>query len=160
MAIEWEKSRQLATESCAEFEVDDFERQHFNRFTREHRRFLTTITNGGGPVGDVPIPTLNCPGGAGALLAVYGINCPESFSDMGKALRVNARLLPQLIPFGYDQGSNEVFIDMMNNVGGVVFMPLWEMSAPAPQPYHAANSIEEFLEESARLALEFLEEDS
>lgn len=156
MDIEWENSRPLAPES----EVDDFEKQHFIRFSREHKRFLMTITNGGGPVGDVPIPTENCPGGAGALLAVYGINHPESCCDMGKALRVNAGLLPQLVPFGYDQGSSEVFIDVMDQVGRVVFIPLQEVHQPSPQIYHVANSIEEFLEESARLALEFLREDS
>ena len=156
MEIEWENSRPLAPV----IEVDEFENEHFVRFTREQRRFLTTTTNGGGPVGDVLIPTENCPGGPGGLLAVYGLNHLEMCFDMGRDLTRNAMFLQHLVPFGYDQGSSEVFIDVMDQVGRVVFIPLQEVHQPSPQIYHVANSIEEFLEESARLALEFLEEDS
>ena len=110
-------------------------------------------TNGGSPLGIVPIPADDCPGGAGDLSGVWGINNPDEYWDMTSALEANEAFLPNLIPFGYDAGNGPLFIDMISKPGSVVYCPWDEFAGESYFPtYHVANSITEFLERAAILA--------
>ena len=149
MDIEWENSRPLASES----EVDDFEIQNKMHFSDEHRLFLTTITNGGHPIGMAPVQADDCPFGAGDLHGVFGINHPKDYYDLAGYLDIFKGLIPPLVPFGYDEGDGPLFIDMMNKPGRVVYCPWDEFAGNVNFPtYHVADSIGKFLEISAQLA--------
>ena len=149
MTIHWTNELSRASDT----EVDTLELAHHVRLSREHRQFLTRITNGGSPVEDLAIPAVDCPYGAGGLLGVYGINNPADYYDMATAFEANKRFLPHLVPFGYDQGSSQVFVDMISTPGRLVYIPLDELQKSQPAIYHAANSIAEFLEKSAELTV-------
>jgi SMI1 / KNR4 family (SUKH-1) len=153
--MEWENSRGLA----AEWEIEEFERTHKLRFTQGHHQFLAHCTNGGQSAETLAIPTVDCPGGAGDLHGLYGINHPESYFDLARALETFGHLLPWMIPFGYDQGNNQLFIDAIEKPGRVVYIPLEEMGDNPPHPYHVADSIKEFLDEALALAAELEREE-
>jgi hypothetical protein len=155
MPIEWENCGPTVSED----DVDEFEALHHVRFSKEHRRFLIDITNGGSTKGEEPIPTQNCPGGAGGLAGVFGIHHQASYFDMATALRLNEDMLPYLIPFGYDAVNGQLHVDMVNPPGRLVYVPWEELGNVPLAPYHVANSIAEFLEELPKLAAEF-EDDS
>jgi hypothetical protein len=102
-------------------------------------------------VNDLAIPTADCDECAGDLHGVFGIGHPNRNYDMQLAYDRTRSLLPNLIPFGYDQGNGMVFIDPGKN-GQVVFTPWDELVGEPPIPtYYVADSIERFLEEAVKL---------
>ena len=153
--VTWIKSAELASDA----EVNLFEEAYGFRFSQEHRKFLIEQTNGGKSEEEIVVPTTDCPGGAGALHGLYGINHPQKIYDLGEAISALPGLLPSLVPFGFDQGSGEIFVDMSTAVGRLVYIPIEELRDIPPRPYHVANSIAEFIEAGVALAKELNEED-
>jgi len=156
MAIEWVNKGGPISEP----EINHFELEHHFRFSKEHRRFLMAFTNGASVSGDAPIPTEDCPGGAGGLDGVYGINHQANYLNFAKVIAIFGSGLPYLIPFGYDQGNGQLFVDMVDLPGRLVYVPYEELGNVPLKPYHVANSISEYFEEAAKLADEYSNEDS
>jgi hypothetical protein len=118
-----------------------------------------TIVNGGHPLQDFAVPTEDCPGGAGDLHGVFGVNNPEGYWDLATTISNLQHVLPKLIPFGFDQGSGYLFIDAWDKPGRLLYIPLEEMGDIPVHPYHVANSIAELFEIGPALAIELNEQE-
>ncbi|MDR3690723.1 MAG: SMI1/KNR4 family protein [Fimbriimonas sp.] len=138
-------------------DLDVFEERHCLRFSDEHRQFLSHIANGGYVRTPMIIPTVDCFGGAGLLDGIYGVNHPNGNNDLGRAVQDSGSLVPGLVPFGFDQGNGQLFIDMVNSPGRVVYVPWEELDASPLITYHVAVSIRAFIGEAEELTktLEF-----
>lgn len=139
--------------SITESDVDRFEASTGVMLAPEHRRFLVGVTNGGRPPALMPIPAVGAPYGAGDLDAIYGIGHQSWVRDLRRAFEFLPEKLPKLVPFAYDQGNGQVFIDRLN-ADHVVYIPWDELRNSPPRPYFVADSIADFLEQSVRLARE------
>ena len=157
MNIEWRNG----FEPASDIDMDEIERRFEIKFSDEHRLFLKTITNGGRQTASAPIPTTGYDGEAAVLHGVYGINHPAAYYDMAGALELYEKFLPNLIPFGYDACNCQLYIDMVEIPGRIVYVPRDELDFDQASPpiYHVARSISEFLLLSAKMADEFIDED-
>lgn len=147
--IDWLDRGPVITES----DVARFEKSEGITLSPEHRRFLVSVTNGGRAPALMPIPASGAPYGAGDLDAIYGIGHEHSVYELARACEFLREKLPGLVPFAYDEGNGQVFIDISSG-GHVVYIPWDEINNSPSRPYFVANSIAEFLEESVRLARE------
>ena len=146
--LNWHTDFGLATD----LQLDRFELDHGFKFSSEHRQFLTAVTNGCHVDTDLAIPTQGCYGEACALHGIYGVNLPSESLDMSGILDIFQEHLPFLVPFGYDQGSGQVFVEMKTHPGTLVYVP-WDELGERPLPtYFVANSLGEFFEAARQLA--------
>ncbi len=137
MEIEWEDSGPTLTDE----EIRRFEERNGVNLDEEHKWFLRNVSNGGGPVNNLIVPTTDCPGGAADLLGVYGIGHTRNNFNLEVEINRDIGRAKQLIPFGYDDVGGALFVDMVERPGRIVYNP-----GDPDRFYHSADSIQAFLE--------------
>lgn len=92
----------------------------------------------------------------------YGINQPAAHYNMTAAFEAHEQCLPNLIPFGYDAYNCQLYVEMLEIPGRIVYFPTENVDSVQARPtiYLVATSISEFLLLSSKMADEFVDDEN